>query len=242
MQQNVLAPEKVSMNAGVGIRARGQISFGQTKWIQRNVIRLESSGDLTSGEPCELKLELKGQNGWLLAEAVVIRATDWSQEKMTQADVRILRMSETDRSKLKSWVRTRGEAGGRQRTPRAQAQAKTQATASNVTHLRQPEPVTTMASNGREVCLTWRDLDKAREDWCQHLILGRAVVRGKPPASDRITLSLSLPNGWEVSLPGVISARRSNRWVVRFRLDNAMRSAVTRSLGLRPQDVLGAAK
>jgi len=107
---------KVFLQAAIGLKTpHGGISFGRAHWLNGDFIKVESSGYLERGMDCELKIELKGKDGWIFADATVVKMAPASADHMVQALLCIKEMSGDSRRRLDGWVDGRRSQERRQR-------------------------------------------------------------------------------------------------------------------------------
>ena len=89
------------MQATIGIQTHRGVCFGTTDWIKGRTLQLRINTELQLHEEVTLKLELPDGEGWLMAEARILRVAASERDDTTRAITRITSLGLSDMKRLR---------------------------------------------------------------------------------------------------------------------------------------------
>jgi hypothetical protein len=109
----------LGLNANVSIKQpSGELVCGSIRWINSEFMELVSEVCLSPTTPVELRVELKGWSETVYVQAAVSRTRPTGESGISRAILRIIDMSDYDRSLLYVWLKDH-DAGGTSVDPSA---------------------------------------------------------------------------------------------------------------------------
>ena len=193
---------KIRMQATIGIQTHRGVCFGTTDWIKGRTLQIRINTDLQLHEEVTLKLELPDGEGWLMAEARVLRVAASERDDTTRAITRITSLGLSDMKRLRRFL----DAAERDAPP------------APPTPIALHEPTVSLSSDGRNLTVKWQDPRAFRRDWALHLSRGRLPARGAPPHRRAFMMRIMMPDGFVTTLPAEIGEKIQGGWLVRFLL------------------------
>ena len=95
---------KIRMQATTGIQTHRGVCFGTTDWIKGRTLQIRINTDLQLHEEVTLKLELPDGEGWLMAEARILRVAASERDDTTRAITRITSLGLSDMKRLRRFL------------------------------------------------------------------------------------------------------------------------------------------